>query len=376
MAGIYVHIPFCKSKCIYCDFYSVSARHDLMDCYVQSICKEADLRKDELRNEAVKTVYIGGGTPSLLSHEQLILLVDGLRKIFDLSCVEEFTIEVNPDDVSAELVRLYVKLGINRVSMGVQSFVDDELRFLNRRHDSAQAVKAYRLITDGGIDNVSIDLIYGIPGQTLQSWNNSVLKALQLMPKHISCYNLSYEDGTNIYRMLEKGVIREVGDEECVAMYESMTDMLGRHGYEHYEISNFALPAYYSRHNSSYWDKSCYLGLGASAHSYVGGVRFYNPNNIKSYVADISSGKVVAVAEAESKSEQYNEEVMIRLRTSRGVDASILGMTYGEPYHGYFLNAVQEFVDSGLVENKGSVYRLSRRGIMLSDMVIRELMYV
>lgn len=376
MAGIYIHIPFCKKKCIYCDFYSIAANPAVVDEYVSALCREAELRKEELASDSVRTVYLGGGTPSLLSAQHLERLTDGLRKVFDFGGVEEFTIEVNPDDVSEELVGLFLRLGINRVSMGVQSFVDEELKFLNRRHDAAQAIRAYGLITSGGIGNVSIDLIYGIPGQTLHSWQQSLDQAMQMQPKHISCYNLTYEEGTRLYRLLEKGNIREVHDEECIAMYEQMIDVLASHGYEHYEISNFALPGYHSRHNSSYWDKSPYLGLGASAHSYVGGTRYYNTSNARAYISEIGQGRIVAEAEEESVSERYDEEVLLRLRTNRGIDAAMLRDTYGEPYYSHFMSEVRQFVASGLIENTGSVYRLSRKGVMLSDMVMRELMYV
>ncbi len=376
MAGIYVHIPFCKKKCIYCDFYSIAAKPGIIDEYVGAVCREAIVRGGALQGEAVRTVYIGGGTPSLLSVGQLSRMVDGLRSAFDLSAVEEFTIEVNPDDVSGEVVRAYVDLGINRVSMGVQSFIDSELRFLNRRHDAMRAVDAYESIISNGISNVSIDLIYGIPGQTLQSWRQSLDMAMRLRPSHISCYSLSYEEGTRLYRMLRSHLIQEVGDETCVKMYELMARVLEDNGYEHYEISNFALPGQYSRHNSSYWDKTPYLGLGASAHSYAGGVRYYNPDSIKSYIDGIACGKAVAVGEELSLCERYDEEVMLRLRTSKGIDAGALRGAYGIPFYDYFMSVVKRFVDSGLMECDGSRYRLSRKGVMLSDMIMRELMYV
>ncbi len=376
MAGIYIHIPFCKKKCIYCDFYSVGGKTDTVDAYVQSLCQEAAMRSGNLQGEAIKTIYIGGGTPSLLSATQLSRLVGQLGGIFDLRQVEEFTIEVNPDDVTDDAVEAFMQLGINRVSMGVQSFVDAELQFLRRRHDAARAIRAYESIIRCGISNVSIDLIYGIPGQTMQSWQKSLEVAMSLQPKHISCYNLSYEEGTPLYRLLNKGLVTAVDDESCIAMYELMTTVFSNHGYEHYEISNFALPGFYSRHNSGYWDKTPYLGLGASAHSYVNGVRYYNPSDIKVYISQVGDGNIVAIAEDETESERYDEEIMLRLRTSRGLDAEVLRTMYGEPYYSHFMSAVRQFVDSGLVVRDGSVYCLSNRGVMLSDMVFRELMYV
>ncbi len=348
----------------------------MVNAYLQALCHEAMLRKEGFDCDTIKTVYIGGGTPSLLTDVQLSQLVDGMMHIFDFSHVEEFTIEVNPDDITADIAMSYRQLGINRVSMGVQSFVDAELQFLRRRHDANTAANAYRTILECGINNVGIDLIYGIPGQTLQSWQNSLDVAMGLAPKHMSCYNLSYEEGTPLYRMLDKGGVQVADDDSCIAMYELMTGVLREHGYEHYEISNFAKPGYYSRHNSSYWDKTPYLGLGASAHSYIGGTRYYNPSDIKAYISQIGMGNVVATAEEETMNERYDEEVMLRLRTRRGLDADKLLDVYGEPYYSYFMSAVRQFVDSGLVEQAGSVFCLSGRGVMLSDMVFRELMYV
>ena len=210
----------------------------------------------------------------------------------------------------------------------------------------------------------------------MQSWRHSLDVAVNLKPKHISCYNLSYEEGTRLHRMLCNGAIDVVDDDTCVKMYELMTDVLRLNGYEYYEISNFALPGYHSRHNSNYWNKTAYLGLGASAHSYTRGVRSYNPADIKTYMSAIGSGNVAAVGDAESVGERYDEEVMLRLRTSRGLDAAQLRIEYGEPYYSHFLRTARQFVDAGLVENDGSVYRLSRSGVMLSDMIIWELMYV
>lgn len=347
-----------------------------MGRYIDALCREAELRKCELNGETVKTIYIGGGTPSLLSAGQLSALVDALRMSFDTTTVEEFTIEVNPDDIDAGRVATYSGLGINRVSMGVQSFVDSELKFLNRRHDAAGAVDAFRTIRAGGIDNISIDLIFGIPGQTMQSWQRSLDAATDLNPQHISCYNLSYEEGTQLYRMRSANEIQELDDNECVKMYESLVAHLDKHGYEHYEISNFALPGCYSRHNSSYWDKTPYLGLGASAHSYTGGVRRYNLCNASEYVSKLELGKVVAIAEEESVSECYDEEVMLRLRTAHGIDAELIRAAYGELYYSHFMREVRQFVSTGLVTESGSNYRLSKRGVMLADMIIRELMYV
>lgn len=373
MAGVYVHIPFCKRKCIYCDFYSIASSR-LSDRYVKAVGMEAQLRGQEIAGMPVKTLYIGGGTPSVLSFEQLSVLIEGLRAAIDLSHVEEFTVEVNPDDVTHEFAEQLLKLGVNRVSMGVQSLVDEELVFLNRRHDAKEAMKAYCDLQSAGFNNISIDLIYGIPGQTLDTWKYTLEKALYLQAKHVSCYNLSYEEGTMLYKLRETGRVMECDDNTCVEMYDMLVDMLDGAGYEHYEISNFAMPGFYSRHNSGYWDKTPYLGLGASAHSYDGNMRRYNPDNVKLYVESLENDVVVCVGEQESVDEKYDEDVMLRLRTSRGIDSEWIKSIYGKAYSDYFVNAIRSFVDSGLVIKDGSRYRLSRNGVMLSDMMMRELM--
>ena len=373
MAGVYVHIPFCKRKCIYCDFYSIASSR-LSDRYVKAVGMEAQLRGQEIAGMPVKTLYIGGGTPSVLSFEQLSVLIEGLRAAIDLSHVEEFTVEVNPDDVTHEFAEQLLKLGVNRVSMGVQSLVDEELVFLNRRHDAKEAMKAYCDLQSAGFNNISIDLIYGIPGQTLDTWKYTLEKALSLQAKHVSCYNLSYEEGTMLHKLRETGRVTECDDNTCVEMYDMLVDMLDCAGYEHYEISNFAMPGFYSRHNSGYWDKTPYLGLGASAHSYDCNMRRYNPDNVKLYVESLENDVVVCVGEQESVDEKYDEDVMLRLRTSRGIDSEWIESIYGKAYSDYFVNAIRSFVDSGLVIKDGSRYRLSRNGVMLSDMIMRELM--
>ena len=373
MAGVYVHIPFCKRKCIYCDFYSIASSR-LSDRYVKAVGMEAQLRGQEIAGMPVKTLYIGGGTPSVLSFEQLSVLIEGLRAAIDLSHVEEFTVEVNPDDVTHEFAEQLLKLGVNRVSMGVQSLVDEELVFLNRRHDAKEAMNAYCDLQSAGFNNISIDLIYGIPGQTLDTWKYTLEKALSLQAKHVSCYNLSYEEGTMLHKLRETGRVMECDDNTCVEMYDMLVDMLDGAGYEHYEISNFAMPGFYSRHNSGYWDKTPYLGLGASAHSYDGNMRRYNPDNVKLYVESLENDVVVCVGEQESVDEKYDEDVMLRLRTSRGIDSEWIKSIYGKAYSDYFVNAIRSFVDSGLVIKDGSRYRLSRNGVMLSDMIMRELM--
>ena len=373
MAGIYVHIPFCKRKCIYCDFYSLACSAVVIDRYVAAVLREATLRRGELKGE-VHTLYVGGGTPSLLNKEQFSALIKGLSSIFDLSALQEFTIEVNPDDVTAELISIYKAAGVNRVSMGVQSFDDLDLRFINRRHTAQQALDAVKVMRQSGIQNTSIDLIYGIPGQTLDIWWRNVDKVASLGVQHISAYCLSYEEGTPLWHMRERGEVQEVDEDLSVKMFEILIDGLREACYEHYEISNFALPGYESKHNSSYWNGTPYLGLGAAAHSYDGvAERSYNPADLQRYMSCLESGQLPCTRERLSQAERYDEMVMLALRTARGLDATQLELHFGQAAAESFRARARRFLDAGMLQCEGGIYRLTRKGVMVSNMIIADL---
>ena len=376
MAGVYVHIPFCASRCSYCDFFSTLSLKEAAETYVDALVAEARIRRDELRDEPVKTLYMGGGTPSQLPLPLLEHLVKGLADVLDLSGVEEFTVEANPDDVTSEWCAVLPQLGVNRVSMGVQSFEDDILQAIGRRHNAAQAVQAVNDLRSAGIGNVSIDLIYGLPGQTLASWGSSVNQALDLHPQHISAYGLTYEEGTRLWLQRERGEVKEIPEDVCVEMYRSLIARLREAGYEHYEISNFALPGYYSRHNSSYWDETPYLGLGAAAHSFDGSVRRSNPCNLRGYLEKIHHGEPACESEEMTWWERYDERVMLGLRTARGVDAKRLGADFGEQALLHFTREAQRHIAKGNLRVANATrYVLTDEGIVLSDSVIRDLMW-
>lgn len=376
MAGVYVHIPFCASRCSYCDFFSTLKLADAGGPYVEAVLAEALLRRDELHGEAVKTLYLGGGTPSQLPLPLLSRLIEGLRGVFDLSGVEELTVEANPDDVTPGWCEALRSLGVNRVSMGVQSFEDHILRLIGRRHTAAQADEAVANLRRAGIDNISIDLIYGLPGQTVESWATSVKRALALRPQHISAYGLSYEEGTRLWHQRERGEIAEVPEEQCLEMYRTLIDELQAAGYEHYEISNFALPGYHSRHNSSYWDDTPYLGLGAAAHSYDGAVRRYNPSDLTGYINRTQAGELACDQERLTWQERYDERVMLGLRTARGVDAARLRQDFGDEAWRHFTHEASKRIKDGHLRlSEDGRYVLTRDGIMLSDSVIRDLMW-
>lgn len=375
MVGLYIHIPFCESKCIYCDFYSMANNNHLIDKYINALLVEAVLRKNELNSETLTTVYLGGGTPSLLSITQLSKIVNGLKKVFDFSEVEEFTIEVNPDDVTAYYIQQAKSLGINRVSMGVQSFNDVDLRFINRRHTAKQATDAIHIIKKAGIDNISIDLIYGIPGQNIEIWKNNVDTAISLSVQHISAYTLMYEEGTCLTVMRSLGKITEVDDDVVTAMYDFLVAQLKSNGYTHYEISNFALPGLHSRHNSSYWNLTPYLGLGVAAHSFDGTVRRFNPSNLKKYLDALGEGNLCVEVEKITKAEKYDEYVMLRLRTADGIEADELVHRFGEEYYQFFIEKAKSLVSEGSLINENGRYYIPENHIMISDNITCDLLW-
>lgn len=370
MAGIYIHIPFCKQRCIYCDFYS-TVQQQYIDDYIDAVVSEARMRP----LSHVRTVYVGGGTPSLLSVSQFTKLVDGLCAVYDLNGVEEFTVEVNPDDVTADYVKALMACGVNRISMGVQSFDDNDLLLVNRRHDAKAALRAIEVLKGTGIANISIDLIYGIPGQTVDSWQTSVARAIETGVNHISAYNLSYEEGTKLWMMRETGQIAEVDEATCVMMYNKLVHMLKCAGYDHYEISNYCLPGYHSRHNSSYWDGTPFVGLGASAHSYDGNARVYNPASVKDYIRIIKNGETACVVEETEWWEKYDEMIMVALRTAKGLDVEEVKRRFGSATMDKLLCKAGCFINQGLLEKSDGRLYIPEEAMMMSDMVIRELMW-
>ena len=363
MSGIYIHIPFCASRCIYCGFYSTTGL-ELRQKYVDVVCKEMTMREV---SSPIETIYFGGGTPSQLTPEQLRQLFLYINKVY-APHVTEVTIEMNPDDVTPEYAETLSQLGVNRVSMGAQTFNDERLRFLRRRHSSSQVYDAVRILREAGICNISIDLMYGFPGETLDDFRRDIDAALALDVEHISAYCLMIEEGTALHRM---GV--EAADEETErAMYEMLIDCLTAAGYEHYEISNFARPGYRSRHNSSYWNDTPYIGLGAAAHSYDGHCRSWNVADIRAYIAAIERGELPTECEELDADTKYNDRIATALRTRDGLNLGELD----ERHRQYCLTETQRFIADGLLEIVDNSLRFTRRGLFVSNMVMSELMLV
>ncbi|MEG0559624.1 MAG: radical SAM family heme chaperone HemW [Muribaculaceae bacterium] len=375
MAGIYIHIPFCKQKCIYCDFYSVGAIHKIDD-YIIALTQELALRKKELNDEIIRTLYIGGGTPSVLSITQLDNLINRIKREICFSYIDEFTIEVNPDDITIEYAKGLKSLGINRVSMGIQSFNDKELGILKRRHTAKQAIEAIKVLKDAELSNISIDLIYGLPGQSIITWEDNVNQAIKLDVSHISAYGLSYEEGTQLYRMRANGEINECSEDDYIEMYNILVRNLKAFEYEHYEISNFAKRGKYSMHNSSYWNNTHYIGLGTAAHSYDGIARRYNPNNINKYIETLDKGMVYYEQVDENLYERYNDCIMTRLRTMWGLNIDVIKQEFGNDLYQYCVEAMKKYIKNGEIIKDGSIVHLSEKGVMTSDNIFRELFYV
>lgn len=378
MAGLYIHIPFCASRCIYCGFYSTTLM-ELRDRYVDALCHEMALRQEALVQQglpllSLDTIYIGGGTPSQLSPRHLKILFDHINKVFSNKATE-VTIEMNPDDVTEEYAHALSQLPVNRVSMGAQTFDDTRLRFLNRRHSARQVPQAVKTLREAGISNISIDLMYGFPGETIDNWQDDITKALDLGVEHLSAYCLMIEEGTVLYEKMRNGEnerMRECDEELERQMYYTLTERLKAAGYEHYEISNFALPGRRSRHNSSYWTDLPYIGLGAAAHSYDGRSRCWNVADIRQYINGIENGSPVIDQEWLNDDSRYNDRVMLSLRTCEGIDLSTL-----QPAdRTYLLSLAQKYIDNRLLTAEGDHLRLSNEGLFVSDMIMSDLMKV
>ena len=369
MAGLYIHIPFCASRCIYCGFYSTT-HLDLRQRYVEAVCREMTIRSLPLDIwRSIDTIYLGGGTPSQLTVEQLRLLFIYINKVYG-SSAQEITIECNPDDVTDQYAEALAKLGINRVSMGAQTFNDERLRFLHRRHTATQVPKAVQRLRNAGIGNISIDLMYGFPGETLADWQRDIDAALALDVEHLSAYCLMIEEGTPLYNLINNG--DPLNEELERQMYELLIDQMTRGSYEHYEISNFAKPGFRSRHNSSYWHDVPYIGIGAAAHSYDLRSRSWNVANIQQYITAIEKGERPAEQEEIDDDTHYNDRITTALRTIDGLDLT----TLSDKHRDYCMQEARRFLSDGLLRQDDQHLILTRKGLFVSDMVMSSLMLV
>lgn len=374
MAGIYIHIPFCKSRCIYCGFYSTTLL-DLRKKYINAVCREMELRKNYIR-EPFSTIYLGGGTPSLLDEAELTKLFLYINNVYDVDRNAEITMECNPDDITPEFTNMLSRLPINRVSMGTQTFADSRLRLLHRRHNSDEVKHAVKLLREAGIKNISIDLMFGFPDESLSQWKEDISAALALNIEHISAYSLMYEEDTPLWKMLDTGKVKEIDEELSLTMFKELVCQLTDAGYEHYEISNFARPGYRSRHNSSYWHQVPYIGLGAAAHSFDLNSRQWNVADLKLYIEEINNGIIPMEREELDNDTTFNDIITTALRTSDGIDLNALETRLGKRYRNTLISAAGKHIEQGLLEIRHDRLRLTSEGIFISDMVMSDLMIV
>ena len=415
MFGLYIHIPFCASRCIYCGFYSTTSarekgeRLSVEEQYVNALCHEMELRMEKNNDmfgrkmTGISSIYLGGGTPSQLSFKSLQKIFQTIDKIYHIglewgmesyTCTTvtpiEITMECNPDDVTEEFAQNLHSLPINRISMGAQTFSDERLHFLHRRHTADEVKNAVKRLRGIGIKNISVDLMFGFPNETLEEWNDDIERLLALDIEHISAYSLMYEKGTPLFRLLQEGKVKEIDEELYRQMYDTLIDRLAKAGYEQYEISNFAKldvqspkfniqtskskiqSLYRSQHNSSYWQNIPYIGIGAAAHSYGNGKRSWNVADIKAYITAIQKNRLPSEEEIIDADTHYNDIIMTALRTCEGIDLSILPAEYRT----YLIRLAKPFQQQGLLKEDNGKLHLTRNGIYVSDSIMSDLMKV
>lgn len=372
MAGIYVHIPFCRQACHYCNFH-FSTSMKLKNDFLHGLLKEIELRTDYLENDTVSTVYFGGGTPSLLSESDLAKINHALFSSFSIAPGAEFTLEANPDDINPATLHALKNNGVNRLSIGVQSFYDDDLLWMNRAHNAMQAMECVRMAQSVGFNNLSIDLIYGTPTLSDERWLHNLQMAVTLNVPHLSCYALTVEPQTALHHLIEKKQTAPVNNEDQARQFLLMTDFLTSAGYEHYEISNFALPGMRSRHNSSYWSGEKYIGLGASAHSYNGTSRQWNVANNALYIQSLERGRVPFDQEVLTPVQQLNEYIMTSLRTIEGTDVLFIEQKFGKKSATDLLRNSEKFVERGWMQYYQNHFLLTREGKLFADGIASDL---
>ena len=371
---IYLHVPFCARRCIYCDFYSTTLSEEVRKQYVKAAQRELKERVSYLPSSHIRTIYLGGGTPSQLSTEEIASLLDCIRAYYNVASDAEITLECNPDDITQAFAQTIKKIGINRVSLGVQSFDDEILLLLNRRHDAREAEEAVKTLYENGLKNISIDLIYGLPRQDVASFSTDLKKAFSLPIKHLSSYALSVEKGTPLAKRIEEKALEVASEETFVKEYTLLMEQAEKHGFVHYEISNFALQGFESKHNSGYWDGTPYLGIGPGAHSFDGTNRRYNLPQLLDYIQQSRQGIFPHQTELLQDYERYNEWIFTSLRTSKGLSLQLTERRYGRKGLNYLLKNAQPHISSGRIIKEDNHLKIARNSIMVSDDIISDLM--
>ena len=372
MAGIYLHIPFCTQKCHYCNFFSLASKKNTA-AFVSAICNEIVLQKDYLQNEIISTIYFGGGTPSLLNNSDLKNIFENVFSTFKIEENAEITLEANPDDLKIDKIKELSDSPINRLSIGIQSFFDDDLQFLNRSHSSNQASEAIFNAHKQGLSNISIDLIYGIPTLTDKKWKENIKIAIDSGVQHISAYSLTVEANTAFDLFIKKGRIKAPEEEQAARQFEILMDTMNNQGFIHYEISNFCKEGFFSRHNSNYWKQQKYLGLGPSAHSFDLDSRQWNVANLQQYIQSINAGNIPFEKEILTASQKYNEYIMTGLRTIWGVNLKEVKLKFGEEFLSYLNKNSRKYITDKTMELKENALILTEKGKFLADGIASDL---
>lgn len=375
MAGIYIHIPFCKQACHYCDFhFSTSMKYK--DEMINALLLEIDLRRNFLKDEAIETIYFGGGTPSIIPTKDLDAILKKIHQHFEVSSSVEVTLEANPDDLNKDFIKSIYHQGVNRLSIGVQSFVNRDLEWMNRAHHANEAIDCIRRAQDIGIENISIDLIYGTPGLSDSEWKDNIYKALELSVPHISSYALTVETKTALGNWVEKGKIKPMDEEQSASQFEMLMEELLSNGFEHYEISNFAKPGFHSKHNSSYWEGKTYLGIGPSAHSFDKTSRQWNINNNHKYIDEIVRGNLPMQMEVLKLNDRFNEYLMVGFRTAKGISTEYIANEFGSLALNKLEKSIIEFTDKDWVKFENGFYKTTSAGKLMADKIAAELFMV
>jgi oxygen-independent coproporphyrinogen-3 oxidase len=380
MPGIYIHIPFCKKACHYCNFhFSTSLQYK--DAFIKALLAEIILRKNYLNSAdgstpIITSIYFGGGTPSLLSFDEMQLIFETLQQHFVIDASAEITMECNPDDLTPTKIEELKRTPVNRLSIGVQSFFNDDLQLMNRAHNSGQAHESIALAATAGFENITIDLMYALPTLTDAKWIKNLEIAFALPINHISCYNLTVEEQTALAHLIKTGTVPAIDENRAINQFELLQSMAAQHGFEHYEISNFAKPGKYSKHNSSYWKGNSYVGFGPSAHSFNGTSRQWNIANNQQYNTALLKGETIFEKENLSIDTQYNEYVMTTLRTMWGADLNYINTNFGAVYTIHFTTNVLSFLNAGDVIKTENTYTLSVKGKLIADAIAAQLFKV
>ena len=371
MSGIYIHIPFCKQACHYCDFHFSTSTKKKEDM-VLALAKEMELRKDEFQNEVVETIYFGGGTPSVLSIDNIRFLIHSVYQNYDVIENPEITLEANPDDLDGETILQFANSPINRLSIGIQSFFEDDLQLMNRAHNSEEAKKCLAFATQY-FDNISIDLIYGMPNMSNEKWLQNIETAISYNIPHISSYALTVEPKTALHKMIKTGTISSLDDDLVKQHFHILIDKLHENGFVHYELSNFGKPNYFSKNNTAYWLGKKYIGIGPSAHSFNGESRSWNVSNNSLYLKAIAENKLPSESEILSKTDQYNEYIMTGLRTIWGVSLVKIETEFGSNYLDYLNQQAEKYISDNLLKVENNILKTTKKGKFLCDVIASDL---